>query len=345
MKNISKQLILLFLFLGISKTFANSAQPGIWNAGGKVFTMLYPEDSATFKKVQMQEERIYIQLYKGFAVVKGWYQFRNTKNETLNFKMGYPVNGIFSGGEVYLNQIELDSLSSFKIFSQKQPLQTILQPNHSDFGNITTFSNNWYAWEMDFAPNQTKEVEVFFIVETNNGGVSKGYNQERYNAFIYLLESGSVWKNPIEKGDFYIQLMDGLTQENIHGISDHFNMKFNENEQIFWGQKINFSPTIKDNLVITYHEKLEDFNFKNVLEKTDELYENIENFSEKEFQNLTFSNYETKDPYLVKATAEGYLPFVLTILAISLPFIIGAVVFIFVVILIIKFLKRKNRKN
>ena len=135
MKTISKLFAIILLFFGVAKTFANSAQPGIWSAGGKVFTMLYPEDSATFKKVQMQEERIFIQLYKGFAVVKGWYQFRNTKNETLNFKMGYPVNGIFSGGETHLNQITLDSLSSFRIFSQQKPLEILLQPNKKDFGN------------------------------------------------------------------------------------------------------------------------------------------------------------------------------------------------------------------
>src|SRR5690606_30316289 len=83
--------------------FANASQPGIWNAGGTVFTMLYPEDSLTFKKIQMQEERIYIQLYRGYAVVKGIYLFRNTTQEALNFKMGYPVNCIYYGGHMELN--------------------------------------------------------------------------------------------------------------------------------------------------------------------------------------------------------------------------------------------------
>jgi len=338
--NILKIIIFIICFsFGNTNLQANSAQPGVWNAGGKVFTMIFPEDSATFKKVQMQEERIYMQLYKGYAVVKGWYKFRNTTDEVLNFKMGYPVNGIYSGGEVYLNQIELDSLSSFKIFSENQPLQTILQPNHSDFGNITIFSNNWYAWDMYFAPNQTKEVEVYFIVETNNAGVSKGYNQERHNAFIYLLESGSVWKNPIEKGDFYIQLMDGLTQENVHGMSDYFNMKFNENKQIFWGQKINFSPTIKDNLVITYNERSEDFKFENILKKTDELYQTMEKFSATNFEKLEFSTFETKDPYETETTFWGIFPGLLMML----PFIFSVIFGIFIVIFIIKFFRKKRK--
>ena len=339
MKNISKQLILLFLFLGISKTFANSAQPGIWNAGGKVFTMLYPEDSATFKKVQMQEERIYIQLYKGFAVVKGWYQFRNTKNETLNFKMGYPVNGIFSGGETHLNQITLDSLSSFRIFSQQKPLEILLQPNKKDFGNIKTFSNNWYTWKMNFEPKQTKEIEVFFIVSTNNASVSKGYEKNKYNGFIYLLESGSVWKNPIEKGDFYVQLMDGMNEENVHGISNHFNIKFNKNQNIFWGQKVNFSPTEKDNLIITYNERSEDFKFENILKKTDELYQTMEKFSATNFEKLEFSTFETKDPYQVDSTFLGIFPGLLM----TLPFIFSIIFGIVIIVFIINFFRKKTK--
>src|SRR5690606_30678231 len=117
MKTIHKLLVTVLLLVAVTssqKALANASQPGVWNAGGTVFTMLYPEDSLTFKKVQMQQERIYIQLYKGYAVVKGVYLFHNTTNEKLNFKMGYPVIGIYSGGDVDMNQVTLDSLSQLK---------------------------------------------------------------------------------------------------------------------------------------------------------------------------------------------------------------------------------------
>lgn len=117
MKTIIHKFLVTALFLIViatsQKLFANAAQPGIWNAGGTVFTMLYPEDSLTFKKVQMVEEKIYIQLYKGYAVVKGNYLFKNTTNEKLNFKMGYPVNGIYYGGEIDLNEVTLEQLEQF----------------------------------------------------------------------------------------------------------------------------------------------------------------------------------------------------------------------------------------
>ncbi len=158
MKTIHKLLaiaILLITIVSSQKVLANASQPGVWNAGGTVFTMLYPEDSLTFKKVQMQQERIYIQLYKGYAVVKGVYLFRNTTNEKLNFKMGYPINGVYYGGNVDLNQITLDSLNQFKIKAKNEWLPLLEQQN-GDYGKISSFSDNWKVWEMAFAPEESQ---------------------------------------------------------------------------------------------------------------------------------------------------------------------------------------------
>src|SRR5690606_22426617 len=263
MKTIHKLLaiaILLITIVSSQKVLANASQPGVWNAGGTVFTMLYPEDSLTFKKVQMQQERIYIQLYKGYAVVKGVYLFRNTTNEKLNFKMGYPINGVYYGGNVDLNQITLDSLNQFKIKAKNEWLPLLEQQN-GDYGKISSFSDNWKVWEMAFAHEESQTVEVYFIVNTNNAGIQKGYNNERKNAFIYLLESGSVWHQPIEQGNFYVQLMDGLTTADINGISQSFGFRYNATHQLFAGTKTRFSPTPKDNLVVTYHEHNEHFVF------------------------------------------------------------------------------------
>ncbi len=345
--------LVILALASFQKALANASQPGIWGAGGKVYTMLYPEDSLAFKKVQMQQERIFIQLYKGYAVVKAWYQFKNTTSEQLRFKMGYPVNGIYNGGEVDLNQVHLDSLGSFKIFAEQKPLEIVRQPitdangeiNYNQNERVSTFSENWYVWQMDFAPNQTQEVVVYFIVETNNAGVTRGYERENYNAFIYLLESGSVWKNPIERGDFYMQLQDGLTANKVQGMSQNFGFKFNDNQTCFWGQKLNFTPTPTDNLVVTYAEKMETFNFNSVLLKSETLYQNIDKFSQLDFQNLSFSNYNAKSPYEVETTFWGAFPFILTILVIVLPVLIGLVVAVIIVVLVVRFIKRKKIKN
>lgn len=338
----------LITIVSSQKLFANAAQPGIWNAGGTVYTMLYPEDSLTFKKVQMQQERIYIQLYKGFAVVKGTYLFRNTTKETLNFKMGYPVNGIYYGGEIDLNEVTLDSLSNFKIKTNDSWLP-LLKENHpelnTDYKSPVPSSDNWTVWQMAFAPEETQTVEVYFIVNTNNARVRQGYNTEQRNAFIYLLESGSVWKNPIEKGNFYIQLMDGLTTENINGISQGFGFRYNETHKIYAGAKANFSPTPKDNLVVTYYEYNETFAFEKIDKQADELFAKIDEMSQSALETLTYTDVQIGDPYEVESTFWGAFPGLLTLFVIFAPFIFGFIAVVIIIRAIIKWrgIRGKNK--
>ncbi|RKD18652.1 hypothetical protein BCY91_15055 [Pelobium manganitolerans] len=353
MKTIVHKFLVTALFLiavaTSQKVFANAAQPGVWNAGGTVFTMLYPEDSLTFKKVQMVEEKIYIQLYKGYAVVKGTYLFRNTTKDKLNFKMGYPINGIYYGGDIELNEVVLDSLSSFKVKAKNQWL-SLLPESHPELNNDNSSAvpsdDNWMVWQMNFAPEESQTVEVYFVVNTNNAKVRKGYNTESHNAFIYLLESGSVWKNPIEKGSFYVQLMDGLTTENINGISQGFGFRYNETHKLYAGAKTNFSPTPKDNLVVTYYEHNEHFVFEKALLQTENLFSKIDEMSQSALETLTYTDVQIGDPYKVESTFWGAFPGLLTLFVVFAPFIIGFIAVVIIIWAIFKWrrIRRKNKR-
>ncbi len=335
--------IILIFFIS-HKLYSNAAQPGIWNAGGTVYTMLHPEDSLSFKKVQMQKENIYIQLYKGFAVVKGVYWFRNTTKDRLQFKMGYPVNGIYAGGETNLNQVSIDSLNAFKIKAKGNWLPLLKQSypelNNND-KNTMPYSDNWKVWEMTFQPNEIQIVEVYFIVNTNNAQIRKGYNVDNKNAFIYLLESGSVWQSPIEKATFYVQLMDGLLPTDINGMSSGFHFKFSKKHKLFVGEKQHFSPTPKDNLVINYYTQEAKFSFHNTLSNTNALYLSIDSLGTLPKNGLEYKAIKLGNPYKVKPTVDGFLPMLLTYFVMYLPGIIIA----FLIILFIRYmLKRRKLK-
>lgn len=286
-----KRLILGMYFLFPDQiVLANAAQPGVWNAGGAAFVMLYPEDSSVFRKVQMKNESIFIQLYNGFSVVKGTYFFSNTTNDELRFKMGYPTNGIYNGGDILLNQVRVDSLSNFKIKADGQWL-TVERRNIDKSDNFTLFDNSWHVWEMSFKPGETRHVEVYFIVNTNNAKLVSGYNQSQKNAFIYLLESGSVWKQPIDTARFYIQLLDGLTTADLNGISKGFDFKISDINQLLVGFKTDLSPTPNDNLVIVYGNRSLDFDFGRVALNHKNLFEKIERFSSIPFETLTYAAF------------------------------------------------------
>ena len=327
-------LTLLVLFNN-KQSLANASQPGVWNAGGTIFTMLYPEDSHTFKKVQMQEEKIYIQLYKGYAVVKGNYTFKNTSQDHLEFKMGYPVNGIYYGGNSELNEVNLDSLSQFKIKAKGNWLPLAKKPN-AEYGAIQSFSDNWMVWDMHFAPQESQQVEVYFIVNTNNAHIRKGYSINNYNAFIYLIESGAVWKQPIQKGHFYIQLMDELDKSDIKGLSDGFGFRYNELHKLYAGSKSNFEPTRQDNLVLTYSERNELFDFEPAISQSEQLFNRIDQLSSLDVQNLKFKTIVTNNPYEVNSTFWSIFPEFIVLFIIYFPIIIGVIISLIAIWTIIK---------
>lgn len=344
-----KYFCILFLFTislssSLNNTLANVAQPGIWNAGGTVYSMLYPEDSLTFKKVQMLEENIFIQLYKGYAVVKGAYIFRNTTEEKLNFKMGYPVNSVYYGGDDKLNQIRIDSLNQFKIQSNNTWINVIEQAVEN-VDSYKKINENWKVWQMYFSPNETKTVQVYFIVNTNNARISEGYNNERKNAFIYLLESGKIWRQPIEKGKFYVQMMDGMSIKDIHGIAKGFDFLYNKNERIYAGTKTNFSPTPNDNLIVTYHKYNEKFSLDKINTPFEELYARIDEMSMIPFEKTVFSDTKIKDPYAVKTTLLGIFPALLTSFVLYAPIVIGIVTLLIIVWAVLKWNKIRRNKN
>ncbi|MCU0351706.1 MAG: hypothetical protein MUF43_12915, partial [Flavobacterium sp.] len=255
---------------------------------------------------------------------------------------------IYSGGEHDLNQIILDSLSQFKIMANNRWL-TLEDEKHPEINtnaqNINAFSENWKVWQMNFSPNEIQKVAVYFIVNTNEARIRKGYDIEKRNAFIYLLESGSVWKDKIEKEEFYIQLMDGLTPENVQGISEGFGFKFNSQHQIFAGQKTNFSPTSKDNLIINYSEFNENFSFENAIKQTNELFAKIDQMSQLSFESLTYSTIKLGNPYEVESTIEGALPGLLTLFVIFAPFLIGCIGIGIAIWVIVKWIRLKKKIN
>lgn len=295
---------------------SNAAQPGIWNAGGGGYHLLFPEDSLNFKKIQMHSEKISMQLYPGFAIVKGEYQMKNETSDTVSIKVGYPVNGIYEGNHYgKLNLVTFDGLYKIKALQDDKVLNIIETPISSKQENSETFKNdNWYVWENTFLPFSTVEIEVFFMVNTNNAHIRKGYNKDNHNAFIYLLESGNVWKQPITKANFKIELKEKLTLENIHGISQNIHWK-KENTNSLFASKSNFTPDQKDNIVINYGKRIEDFNFLKITDNADFYFNEVDIFSKTETPK-SLTNFNSKSPYEVSESGIFQAFFVIIIISI-----------------------------
>lgn len=272
-----KMSLLLVLFIITNKTtLANSAQPGFWDAGGTgSFSLLYPEDSAAYKKVQMVRELVAIQLYPGYAVVKGTYWMHNTTSDSLSFKAGYPLDGHYEAQteDYSLMNIAFDSLYNLDVKVNGNSAIIYRAENETSHG---WGYDLWHTFQVQFAPTDTVIIEVYFILNTNNTTISAGYDRHKTNGFIYLLETGATWKQPIVQGEVRLQMMGGLTIDDVVGMAPDSVMQLDKATQTIVYRFINLEPNHDSNIVVAYGEQIEDFDFSVVVAQSEALYNAID---------------------------------------------------------------------
>ncbi len=323
-------LILLSFFLPLL-AFSNAAQPGFWGAGGTGnFSLLYPEDSTSYQKIQMVKELVSIQLYRGYAVVKGQYWMYNETEEAVNIKVGYPLNTQYEGSSysAYLAEIQFDSLYALKAYSNDAPvvLKTEIPSENAPY---EWEDDVWYTWENDFPAKDTTKITVYFIVNTNNNYIRRGYNKGKNNGFIYLLESGATWKQPIVEGEVRIQINDDFDFKDIRGLYPDSIFLANQASKTFFTEFKNLSPTPKDNIILAYTETIDNFDFKAILSNQAKLYSSIDDFSNKKLNKREFSSKEFGNPFHVPTSAFDFgigLLFFLTVFGIPLLILIASLI-------------------
>ncbi len=281
----------------------------------------------------MKSEDIFMQLHKGFATVKGNYYFKNTAKDTLKIKVGYPINNVFEnlGHNKYANHVTVDGLYKIKGLINGKEATIFKKPNKEH--------DNWYVWEVTFPPNKITEFTVYFLVNTNNAKITEGYNSNKKNAFIYLIETGSLWKSPIETGNFYTQFKDDISIDDVKASSPT-NLLFDKENSVLKFSLSNYGKTPDPNFVITYSETLENFNFEDITKKSESYFNEIDAFSNKSFNSINFNKIALKSPYKVDGfgnSAVGIL-FFLSIYGIPILLIVLA-------LFIIRFIYRKFIKK
>lgn len=258
-------MMLLLIVLGSQLVIANTAQPGVWSAGGTgTFSLLFPEDTAAYKKIQMKQELVSIQLYPGFAIVKGEYWMYNAENYSITLKAGYPVNEMFEGQGIEKMEIRFDSL--YKIRAKVDGQQV----------NISRSAANWYVWETTFKPQSYTKIEVYFLMNTNEAATIKGYERQEMNSFIYILQTGSTWKSAIEQGMVLFQLKGGLQMSEVFGTRPDSVFKVNEERKILLFQFENLVPKQENNLLVSYGKRIEKFDFQAIVKDFEQYFAEID---------------------------------------------------------------------
>ncbi len=337
MKTLCSLLLCCLMFASL-QGYSNAAQPGIFDAGGTGnFILIYPGDSDAFRKIQMVDEHIAIQLYRGFAVVRGEYKMYNTADSTLSIKVGYPVNSMLRSkaeGST-ATDIFFDQLYALKSYTNGRENQLIKQEGAQ---RMSLEENNWYIWESTFNPHDTTTLVVYFVVNTNNTAIREGYTVDRNNGFVYLLETGATWKQPIVKGEIKIALMDELKISDIKGVSPCCVLRVNEMNNTMRYNFAELSPTVENNIVIVYTPNLEKFDFGYISQKRQLLFGSIDSFAKQPFDESGLVQHSFPSPYKVHTVSVKNVAGVFVILGITILILI-------VLLLLLRFLIRKIRDS
>jgi hypothetical protein len=249
----------LFLLLqpGGRPAFANAAAPGFWDAGhGTTMTPLFADEARAISMIQMQKELVLIDLFESHAVVKGTYWLRNHDAAGHRIHVGYPVNG--SNRAFPMDHVHFSDLYHLRVFIDGRPQpqyrlseypDTAVMKRRVDMPQTMGDATNWYVWDMDFPAGKTVKVEVYFIVPTP-ASMTRGYGKKEANAFEYVLQTGSAWKDSILNGDIIVNLKSALTPADILGIYPDSSVA-HAGDQLLYSFR-DLRPGAKDDLIIWY---------------------------------------------------------------------------------------------
>jgi hypothetical protein len=276
--------LLLFLFL-LSKQCGAVPESGIWKSGGAAnYSLLLPADSITLLNIHLQQQKIFIQLYPGFAVVKGTYWLRNSSNDTIMLSAGYPHKAEFSTGtpRFGIQQVYFDDQYSLRVLQDGKVCE-VLQ------------NDDWRTWENVFPPQASIKIETYLIVETNSSALRNGWSESDDNVFVYLFQS--PWKPIIEKGEIFIQLMDEISIDDVHGISPDSLFMLNADKNILRYTFSDLDPVKAEfNIAISYGKSLGSFYFNKIAEQQESYFQSIDQSEKIDYTSLEFRNYKAGNP-------------------------------------------------
>lgn len=275
----------LSVFIAVS-AFGNAAMPGMWAPGhGGRFIPLFKQDSVHFGKVQMQRELVLINLYPGFAAVKGEYWMYNTTDEPVTMRVGYPINGSYPAELV--SNVLFGDLYKLKALVNDQPMNVVRVAEGYDsvYKMVEEMQvDNWYYFTCTFAPKQLTKITVYFLNNTSEAQLREGYSQEKGNAFAYILESGKAWAGKIERGQVLIKLNEDLSLRDFKGVYPT-NILFGDNKHIQFAFT-NLEPDSTNNILLWYRSDVEDFNFERITASAETYYKALDSFPIAEFDTV-----------------------------------------------------------
>ncbi|MCW5909036.1 MAG: hypothetical protein KIS94_14315 [Chitinophagales bacterium] len=338
MSNYKSILPFVALLLTWQVAFSNVAMPGFWgNGNGSNFFPLMAADSAHVGKIQMQREEITILLYPGFAVVKGTYYMYNHTSDTVRITTGYPVNGSLSNDEVY--SVSVSDLHALKVLVGNIEVSVTKEESDNNISSAGLFGNadNWYVWQAAYTPNAITTIDVYFLVNTGNSVLRKGYSKKKGNAFTYILESGRVWRDSIDKGRISVFMKGGLKISDFMGVYPRGAFSGNDTFMQYRFEKL--KPTASNNIILWYKAQTESVDFEKQVSNASVCYALADRIL---FPSSAYS-FKIIDAYNFQVSKVGTMAIgALFTLAIVGPLLAGITILAVIIFFAVRYFKKKT---
>jgi hypothetical protein len=291
----SLRLLVFVLFLA-TPALSQKIDDGMWNAGRAFSIQLLNTDA-----LRQQNQLMLVQLYPGFAVVKGQYDYLNPGSDS--------VMGSFVWADTattpHRSFQRLNNLPSagMTVMAGKDTLQPSLAADGLRF-------------ELKLPPGVAR-ITTYQLVQTNQAKLSADESVKEANAFVLSFIPGEQFGNR----RVFVRLMTTITQTNLIGVYP----------QSVTGtmQQLKWAPdSTQHTLVIWYNGAAPDYKFeKKVLPKQRLLFEDINSFDLALFDVPDFREVKKTDfTTNKKSTLSSILYFILF----SVPWLIliGFIVFL-----------------
>ena len=255
--NIQLSLGLLFSLMTTSSLLAQ--QPSgqdLWNTGAAAQVIPMDEIQVIEQDVTLLSERVWVDLFPGFGVVKSVFRFSNQTDAPIRLKVGYPVRGHFQTSIPAL--AHFDDARGLKVSIDGQAIITRSEEGRSNGHDPNPFT--YQVWDQTFLPDTVTTITVESVVPTQFSRLASGEKFATGNAFGISLQGAEAWDGPIGQLQVLIRLNGGLMLANIRGLVP--DSAFNGNLGHLQLDRTGLEPRPEDNMIVWYSGAPADYPFE-----------------------------------------------------------------------------------
>jgi hypothetical protein len=280
----------------------------LWNTGAVGQVMPMDEITVVEQGVTLISERVWVDLFPGFGVVRSVFKFSNQTDMPIRLKIGYPVRGDFQTGIQAL--AHFDDARGLRISVDGQAVITRTEEGRSNGHDPNPYT--YQVWDQTFPPDSATTITVESVVPTQLSRLTSGEQFATGNAFGISLQGAESWDGLIGHLQVLVRLNGGLMLANIRGLVP--DSAFIGNLGHLQLDRTNLEPRPEDNMIVWYSGAAADYPFeKKVTPMLEPLRVSMDTFPVTAFNDPAFQQIRRNDFDLAAGglTLAGILYFIM----------------------------------